>query len=228
MSEELASGVWAISCRGVYAYLVVDGESLVLVDAGTPWDADAIREGVLDAGFALADVDRVLVTHYDLDHVGALAALDDDLSATVYATDADGRVLMGERKPPLRGLKAVLTRFVSIPLVDRPSLELRFVGEGDTVGSFEVFETPGHTPGHCCFVSDELGVGLLGDLVRGNADGSLGRVPWVVDGDRRRAGESIREFADRTPAFDVACMGHGDPLPEGGDEVVRALADELR
>jgi glyoxylase-like metal-dependent hydrolase (beta-lactamase superfamily II) len=228
MSEELASGVWAISCRGVYAYLVEDGESLVLVDAGTPWDADAIREGVLDAGFALADVDRVLVTHYDLDHVGALAALDDDLSATVYASDVDGRVLTAERKPPLRGLKAVLTRFVMIPLVDRPSLEVRFVGEGDTVGSFEVFETPGHTPGHLCYVSEERDVGLLGDLVNGNEDGSMDRVPWVVDGNRRRAGESIRAFADRTPAFDVACMGHGDPLAEGGDEAVRALADELR
>lgn len=228
MSEELASGVWAISCRGVHAYLVEDGESLVLVDAGTPWDADAVREGVMDAGFALADVDRVLVTHYDLDHVGALAALDEDLSATVYASDADGRILTAERKPPLRGLKAVLTRFVTIPLVERPSLEVRFVGEGDTVGSFETFETPGHTPGHLCYVSEELGVGLLGDLVRGNADGTLGRVPWVVDGNRRRAGESIREFDERTPAFEVACMGHGDPLPEGGRDAVRALAAELR
>lgn len=228
MSEELASGVWAISCRGVHAYLLADGESLVLVDAGTPWDADAIREGVLDAGFALAAVDRVLVTHYDLDHVGALAALDDDLSATVYASDADGRVLTAERKPPLRGLKAVLTRFLMIPLVERPSLEVRFVGEGDTVGSFEVLETPGHTPGHLCYVSEDLGIGLLGDLVRGNADGSLERLPWVFDGNRRRAGESISEFADRTPAFEVACMGHGDPVPSGGRDAVRALADELR
>lgn len=228
MSEELASGVWAISCRGVHAYLLADGESLVLVDAGTPWDADAIREGVLDAGFALAAVDRVLVTHYDLDHVGALAALDDDLSATVYASDADGRVLTAERKPSLRSMKAVLTRFLTIPLVERPSLEVRFVGEGDTVGSFEVLETPGHTPGHLCYVSEDLGIGLLGDLVRGNADGSLERLPWVFDGNRRRAGESISEFADRTPAFEVACMGHGDPVPSGGRDAVRALADELR
>ena len=228
MSVELASGVWAISCRGVHAYLLEDGDSLVLVDAGTPWDANAIREGVLDAGFAVADVDRVLVTHYDLDHVGALAALDDDLSATVYASDADGRVLTGERKPRLRGMKAVLTRFVMMPLVDRPSLSVRFVGEGDEVGSFEVLETPGHTPGHLCYVSEALGVGLLGDLVWGNADGSLKRVPWVVDGNRRQAGESIRAFADRTPAFEVACMGHGEPLAEGGRDALRALADELR
>lgn len=228
MSVELASGVWTISCRGVHAYLLEDGDALVLVDAGTPWDADAIREGVLDAGFAVADVDRVLVTHYDLDHVGALAELDDELSATVYASDADGRVLTGKRTPRLRGPKAVVKRFVMMPLVDRPSLEVRFVGEGDAVGSFEVFETPGHTPGHLCYVSEDLGVGLLGDLVRGNADGSLGRVPWVVDGNRRRAAESIRAFAERTPRFEVACMGHGEPLAEGGRDALRALADELR
>ncbi|WP_323674737.1 MBL fold metallo-hydrolase [Halorubellus sp. PRR65] len=227
MSRELVDGVWTIACRGVNAFLVADGDDVVLVDAGTPWDAGRIREGVRDAGFELGDVDRVLVTHYDVDHVGALAKLDDDLAATVYASGTDGRILTSERRPPLRGKKAVLTRLVSVPLVDRPDLDVRFVDEGDTVGSFEVFETPGHTPGHLCFVSERLGVALLGDLVSGNADGSLGRVPWVVDGNRRRAGESIREFAERAPAFEVACMGHGDPLASGGGDAVAALAARL-
>lgn len=227
MSRELVEGVWTIACRGVNAFLVADGDELVLVDAGTPWDAGRIREGVQDAGFELADVDRVLVTHYDVDHVGALGRLDDELSATVYASGTDGRILTGERKPPLRGAKAVLTRFVSVPLVDRPDLEVRFVGEGDTVGSFEVFETPGHTPGHLCFVSEPLGVGLLGDLVRGNADGSLRRAPRVFDGNRRRAGESLREFAARAPSFEVACMGHGDPVATGARDALDALAATL-
>jgi len=211
----------------VDAYLLEDGDSLVLVDAGTPWDADTIREGVLDAGFAVADVDRVLVTHYDLDHVGALSKLDDDFSATVYVSEMDGRLLDGSRKPPLRGKKAVLTRFVTMPLVSSPDLPVSFVSEGDTVGSFSVFETPGHTPGHLCYVSESLGVGLLGDLVRGNADGSMRRVPWVVDGSRRRAGRSIREFAERAPPFEVACMGHGHPIADGGRGALRALAAAL-
>ena len=227
MSRELADGVWTIPCRGVNAFLVEDEGDVVLVDAGTPWDGATIREGVRDAGFELADVERVLVTHYDVDHVGALAKLDDELDATVYASGTDGRILTSERKPPLRGKKAILTRLVSIPLVERPDLEVRFVEDGDTVGSFEVFETPGHTPGHLCFVSETLGVGLLGDLVRGKADGTLGRVPWVVDGNRRRAGESIRDLAERAPSFEVACMGHGDPLASGGRDELAALAAGL-
>jgi glyoxylase-like metal-dependent hydrolase (beta-lactamase superfamily II) len=227
MTRELADGVSVIEGRASSVYLVEDEDALVLVDAGTPWDADVIREGVGAAGFELGDVDRVLVTHYDLDHVGALAPLDDELSATVYASEVDGRILTTERKPPLRGSKAVLTRLVTIPLVDRPALEVRFVGDGDRVGSFEVFETPGHTPGHACYVSEALGVGLLGDLASGNADGSLGRVPWVFDGKRRRAGESIRAFADRAPAFEVACMGHGDPVAAGASDALDALAARL-
>lgn len=227
MSRELVDGVWVFEGRASSVFLVADGDDLVLVDAGVPWDAGIIREGVRDAGFGLGDVDRVLVTHYDVDHVGALARLDDELDATVYASDTDGRILTGERKPPLRGAKAVLTRFVSVPLVERPDLEVRFVGEGDTVGSFETFETPGHTPGHLCFVSESLGVGVLGDLVSGNADGTLGRVPRVFDGNRRRAGESIRALAERAPAFEVACMGHGEPLAAGGRDALADLAAEL-
>jgi glyoxylase-like metal-dependent hydrolase (beta-lactamase superfamily II) len=227
MSRELVDGVWVIECRGVQAYLVRDGEDLVLVDAGTPWDATTIREGVRDAGFVLADVDRVLVTHYDVDHVGALAALEERLDVTVFVSEADGRVFRGERQPSGSGLKPLLKRFVMGPLTPRTELPMRFVGEGDTVGSFEVFETPGHTPGHLCFVSESLGVGLLGDLVRGNADGSLRRGPWLFDADRKRAGRSIREFADVAPAFETACVGHGDPVAAGARDALRALAAEV-
>jgi hypothetical protein len=39
--------------------------------------------------------------------------------------------------------------------------------------------------------------------------------------------ESIRSFAARTPPFEVACMGHGDPFVEGGYEALQRLTDRL-
>jgi glyoxylase-like metal-dependent hydrolase (beta-lactamase superfamily II) len=46
-----------------------------------------------------------LLTHYDLDHVGALAALEAALDAPVYAGAFDGWVLTGQESPPLTNHK---------------------------------------------------------------------------------------------------------------------------
>jgi glyoxylase-like metal-dependent hydrolase (beta-lactamase superfamily II) len=42
---------------------------VTLVDAGWPGDEATVRAGLDAAGVAPADVDRVLLTHYDADHV---------------------------------------------------------------------------------------------------------------------------------------------------------------
>ncbi|WP_267642270.1 MBL fold metallo-hydrolase [Haloarchaeobius amylolyticus] len=227
MTTRLADGVWQFACRGVNVYLLEDGDDLVLVDAGTPWDAGRIRAGVLDTGHDLRDVDRVVVTHYDLDHVGALGKLAPDLDAYLVAGEHTASVLRGDRRPDAPGTKGFLTKHLVSRLVTLPDLPVEAVPDGEQTGSFAAFATPGHTPGHTCFVSPDLGVGLLGDLARGTEDGTLERVPRFVDADREQAGESIASFAERTPAFEVACMGHGEPLRDQGDEQVRRLAARL-
>ncbi|WP_439028690.1 MBL fold metallo-hydrolase [Haloarchaeobius sp. DT45] len=224
MLTELADGVWQIPCRGVNAYLLEDGDDLVLVDAGTPWDAGRIRAGVLDSGSVLGDVDRVVVTHYDLDHVGSLAKLTPDLDAVVVASEHTASVLRGDRRPDAPGFKGVLTKHVLSRFVSLPDLPVEAVADGEQTGSFTAYATPGHTPGHTCYVSSDLSVGLLGDLAQGTDDGTLERLSRFVDADRERAGRSIESFAERAPAFEIACMGHGEPLRGQGYEQVRRLA----
>jgi glyoxylase-like metal-dependent hydrolase (beta-lactamase superfamily II) len=50
-------------------YLVDDGGEWTLVDAGWPGDEESVRDGLASAGIGPADVDRVLLTHFDPDHV---------------------------------------------------------------------------------------------------------------------------------------------------------------
>jgi glyoxylase-like metal-dependent hydrolase (beta-lactamase superfamily II) len=225
MATELADGVWQFQLRGVNAYLIED-DALTLVDAGTPFDESAIREGVADAGFAVGDVERVLLTHYDLDHVGALAELEPDLDAPVYAGEFAADVLEGRRSPPLTNHKGAFQRAVG-RLVTRPSLDVRVLGDGDRVGTFTAYHTPGHTPGHLAFVSGEFGVGLLGDLVAASG-GELEPSGWLMSYDTDAVRESVASLAERAPAFEVACVGHGTPLTAGGSDALRSLADARR
>ncbi|WP_440991980.1 MBL fold metallo-hydrolase [Haloarchaeobius baliensis] len=214
--------LWRLDLGSVNAYLVDDGE-VTLVDAGTPRSVDRLRSGLATAGYAVDDLDRLLVTHFDLDHVGGIAGLDPDCPC--YAMEPDASFVAGSRKPPLGNRKGLFQRAAGLVLT-LPDQPVERVTDGEQVGGFTAYHTPGHTPGHTVYHHPELGVAMLGDLVR-ETDGSLGTLPWPLAYDDRRNDESIRSLADRGLGFEFACMGHGDPITARGDEVLARLAAAL-
>jgi glyoxylase-like metal-dependent hydrolase (beta-lactamase superfamily II) len=219
MVTELAAGLWHLPGRGANVYVAEDGDDLVLVDAGTPWDAGGISEALATVGYGVADVDRVLVTHYDLDHVGALASLTPGLEATVHIHPHEAALLTGERQPPLGRHKGAFQRLVR-PLLAVPDLPLAPLEDGETVGSFTAYHTPGHSPGHLAFVSEALDAAFLGDLVH-ERGGRLVPSPWLTAYDSDAVDASIAALAERAPQFEHACMGHGNPITRGSDALAR-------
>jgi glyoxylase-like metal-dependent hydrolase (beta-lactamase superfamily II) len=199
-----------IDLRGTNAYLA-DGETLV--DAGWVWSAPSVRAAVEDAGCALGDIERVLVTHYDADHVGGLRGLADaGLDAPVYAAEPDASFLAGEEKPPLGNAKGAFQRAVCVT-VRHPRLPVERVGDGDVVAGFEVHETPGHTPGHVAYLSDDAA--FVGDAVRENG-GVLEPMPSYMSYDAEEARRSARKTVDRLGDA-TAYVGHGDPVENAGE-----------
>jgi len=226
MARQVVDGVWLLELGLVAplasnAYLVDDG-TVTLVDAGLPYNYPRLGEELGAAGYARTDVDRVLLTHYDLDHVGGLARLGGAPPTHLGERDVD--LLRGAADGGLhhkglfhRGLRR---------LFDLGERDLRRVADGDRIGGFEAFHTPGHNPGHTAFVHEELSAAFLGDLVWED-DGGLTPPFWLDSYDMREVRRSIRGFAARTPAFEAACMGHGTPFAAGGSDRLRALADRL-
>lgn len=211
--------------RGVNAYLVDDGGTLTLVDAGTPLDADRMRAMLDRAGLSPADVERVLLTHYDVDHAGTLDSLELSDDAPIYVAEPDAAYLRGEVVPLLTNAKGVLQRLTA-PFVGVPDNEVRLLADGDSVGGFDVYLTPGHTPGHACYHHDDHEAAFLGDLVR-ESGGALELLPRFMNYDTHQNAESVREFVERVPPFEAACVGHGHPLPRDGYGALRRLADRL-
>jgi glyoxylase-like metal-dependent hydrolase (beta-lactamase superfamily II) len=222
VSDSLADGLWRLDLGSVNAYLVDDG-TVTLVDAGTSGTADNIRRGFEEAGYAPGDVDRVLVTHFDIDHVGGLTSL--SLDAPVYAMEPDASMLAGERKPPLTNKKGLLQRGTGLMLT-RPEAPITRVSDGETVGGFTAYHTPGHTPGHVTFHHSQSSAAFLGDLVSGNGD--LGTLPWPLAYSNAKIRTSIRRLADLELGFDLACMGHGEPITTDGADALAALAARQR
>jgi glyoxylase-like metal-dependent hydrolase (beta-lactamase superfamily II) len=215
MVTQLADDVWWLDLGSVNCYLADDGGDLTLVDAGTPFDSGDIMRGVREAGYSINDVDRVLLTHYDFDHVGSLARLPFD--APIHVGEADAPLLSGADAPDWHNHKGAL---------QRPDEGVRPVEDGDEIGSFTAYATPGHSPGHMAYVSESLDVAFLGDLVR-ESHGKLEASSWAISYDTEAVHDSILSLVSRMPDFDVAAMGHGVPFLRDGSERLRELADSL-
>lgn len=139
------------------------GGAAVVIDA--PPDPDGV--GALLRRHDLTPV-AVLVTHAHIDHVGGAGSLDRRYSVSTYLHPDDGW-LAAAPEEQLRSL------FGMVPPGDFAPPD-RFVdlADGETLKlaglSFDVLHTPGHTPGHCCFLAD-------GSLFSGDQlfAGSVGR-----------------------------------------------------
>lgn len=220
MARQLADRVWHLDLNYVNAYLV-DDDVLTLVDAGLPWSTSNIEAGIRAAGFEPAQVERVLITHYDLDHVGALAFLPGSQELFVGVADLD--LLAGRRKPSLAGVKQAIQRFGAV-LLRPPNGPLSAVKDGDEIGSFTAVHTPGHSPGHMAYVSEARDVAFIGDLLRSDGE-TLSRPPWYLNRETATIDHSIDRLLDRLPPIGIVAPGHGRPLVEDGQQAIRRVSD---
>lgn len=224
MYRELREHVWWIKLSGVNAYLVNDTETVTLVDAGLPWQRRSVQRAIADVVGEMAEIDRVLLTHYDLDHVGTLTRLD-ALDAPIYIGRDDYPYLVGEASPPWRNHKGAFQRAVGW-LTDTPESPVEIVDDGDEIGSFTAHHAPGHTPGHTVYTSERHSVAFLGDLVRED-DGEFVPSPYAISYDTDEVHTSIQDLADTLPPFAAACPGHGVPFSEAGSVRFSECAERI-
>lgn len=230
MAERLAAGIWKLRLGWAAplrsnAYVIDDG-SITLIDAGLPLNANRLRQELADAGVAVSAIDRVLLTHYDLDHVGGLSRIAEDLDAPVYIGEADLALLEGTRDPPWLHHKGLFHRGLRLLHRLPTDLSVHGVADGDQIDRFQAHHTPGHNPGHTAYVHAELESALLGDMVWSKSEGLVPPI-WLDSYDMATLRESIEQFAEGAAPFEIAGVGHGDPLRAGGLAAVRELAAGL-
>jgi glyoxylase-like metal-dependent hydrolase (beta-lactamase superfamily II) len=225
MVTRLADDVWWFDLQGTSAYLV-EGDEMTLVDTGMPWHADTVRHGIEQVAGSLSAIDRVLITHFDFDHVGGLNSLAAKGLDAPVAVGADDEPYLARRKRPTwnnrKGLFQRVTDLTRTP----PDVPVEPVADGDTVGGFEAYHTPGHTPGHTVFVDEALSLAMVGDLVR-ESNGEFEVPPWFLNYDQAEAEASLRSYVERAPGVDIVCQGHGTPFVERGSERLSAAAGVL-
>jgi glyoxylase-like metal-dependent hydrolase (beta-lactamase superfamily II) len=174
------------------------GGEAVVVDA--PPDPSGVAR--LLASHDLA-VTALLVTHGHIDHVGGAGPVARSTRAVAYIhPDDDFLTLDPDRQ--LRGMLGM------VPDQDfAPPETYEHLKHGQVLDlcgmRFEVRHTPGHTPGHCCFLLEEEGVLFSGDQLFA---GSIGRTD-LPGGDFDQLVVSMRERVLDLPDDVRVLPGHG-------------------
>jgi len=150
-----------------------------LIDPGGDDDvllAAAEREGVT--------IERLVLTHGHLDHVGAAGTLARRLGVPVEGPHADDAFW-------LEALAQQAAHFGFPPV--EPFLPDRWLADGDevTIGhlKLDVIHCPGHTPGHVVLFARDVRIAFVGDVL---FHGSIGRTDFPR-GDHGALMHSIKE-----------------------------------
>lgn len=177
-----------------YIVAARDGTGAVVVDPGQ--DADGvIPDRLAEMGLEL---EAVLLTHGHIDHVWTAGPIADAAGVPAYLHPDDEWLL--EDPGAALGAMGLPKWDLTLPSDRRPLADgevLEYAGL-----RIEVKHTPGHTPGHCVFITD--GVLIAGDLI---FQGSVGRTDFPR-GSMEDLMESIRRVVLSMDDEVVILPGH--------------------
>jgi len=175
-------------------------------------------EQLLDAIEKLgATVEAILITHTDVDHVGAVAPLAKATGAPVYCPKLEVDRLadiMGH--VPIEGIGPYEGYEADETVEGGETLELAGL-------RIEVVATPGHTEGHVTYVFPDEGVIASGDVLFQNSVGRTDR----PNGDHQTLLASIATLLERCPDETLVLPGHMGTTTLGREKATNPFLAEI-
>ncbi len=184
--------------KGAYAYAVKTQEGTVLIDTCFAGRGKKIMDELRREG--LNKISKILITHHDIDHIGNAAFIQNQCNCDVYISEIDLPYVLAKKKRP--GIKKILGILMKAQIPQNLK-----VFQGNEMGGFKLFPTPGHTPGHTCLLFDN--VLFAGDMVA-TKDNKIGPPPEMFTVDMEQNQKSVESLHELD--FQWVCPAHGEPV----------------
>lgn len=197
-------------------YLIKDGDTSALIDAGTGEYTDVILQHIEECGISPSNIAYIFVTHCHFDHTGGINGLRDKTNALVAAHAKDA-VFITSGDMDVTGASWYGGFFAPTPVdIIVTENKREFPLEKLTV---TMHHTPGHSPGSCVYtVRSDNKLVLFGQDVHGPIGG------MILKSDKALYKKSL-QFLLSLDA-DILCEGHFGVI-RGKDEISKFISSFL-
>jgi len=196
--DSLHAFIWRSNTANNCNTYLIDGPAPVLIDPGHAEHFDHVRKGLNELNRSPSDMGMVILTHAHPDHIEAVPFF--KAKSTLVAIHEAEWLLVKSMEPYLKSVLGLDLDAFS------PDIFLKEGNFSIHNMMFEVFHTPGHSPGSISLYWPEKKVLFTGDLVF--KDG-LGRTD-LPGGSGSQLKESIKRLSGLDTEFLLS--GHGDVI----------------
>lgn len=156
------------------------GRTTLMIDAG--YNYDRLEEKMGWLGIDPSEIQQILITHQDTDHIGAVESDSPGLfrRAVLYLSETENRYLTGEVR---RKVMYHLYRLPQVTILNEKVL----LQDGQVLDidgiRVECFLVPGHTWGHMVYLLDETYL-FTGDTIWFGADGGYSFISALAENNK--------------------------------------------
>ena len=226
----------------IYPTLIYDENIKILADAGLVTSVPDIEKGMSELGFSINDLDMVIVSHQDLDHIGGLPKLveksNGKLKVCTHLEEkpfVQGEKTFARLKPEnVQGLMQKMPENMKSEVIKLVQEAKSYKGvvvnqtleDGEVLpycGGITVIHTPGHTAGHICLYLNESKTLIAGDELD-LIDGKLYGPKPGLSADEEQAIESIKKLTNYD--IETVICYHGGIYKGNVNERIKEIIEE--
>ncbi|WP_130807619.1 MBL fold metallo-hydrolase [Senegalia massiliensis] len=165
----------------IYPVILSDKSEVILIDCGYPNFLHLIKGAAKKDGVDISKLTKIIITHHDFDHMGALAEFKREYPHIKVLSSIDDEKYISGKEKSLR-LQQAEAIYDKIPEEEKESAKefQRFIQKVENVqvdmclkdrdsfswfGGMEIIATPGHMPGHISVYLESSKTLISGDAL---------------------------------------------------------------